>query len=80
MRRVFREAPAKSCCLVWHFTEYVWFEAIKDIYTALGIEFNKRGFGFITNASNSQAQGIEAVSFCPFWAGGQKIQGTSGST
>jgi hypothetical protein len=36
--------------------------------------------GIVTNASNSQAQGIEAVSFCPFWGVGQKIQGTAGST
>jgi hypothetical protein len=45
------------------------------------MEFNKPGFGYLVpNASNSQAQGIEAVSFCPFWGVGQKIQGTSGST
>jgi hypothetical protein len=50
------------------------------IYTALGMEFNKPGFGFVANVPGSQAQGIEAVSFCPFWGVGQKIQGTSGST
>jgi hypothetical protein len=44
------------------------------------MEFNKPVSSFVTNASGSQAQGIEAVSFCPFWAVGQKIQGTSGST
>jgi hypothetical protein len=39
--------------------------------TALGMEFNEPGAsGFVTNISNSQAQGIEAVSFCPFWGVG----------
>jgi hypothetical protein len=32
---------------------------------------------FVTDVSHSQAQGIEAVSFCPFWAVGQKIQAES---
>jgi hypothetical protein len=38
------------------------------------MELASRISDFVANVSNSRAQGIEAVSFCPFWAAGQKIQ------